>query len=228
VDILCGIIWGETLIPVAPADEPTDFDVRVRRPGTTFLQKTPTPNSSQWKKNDYWRKALKHLFNEYNEICAYCASWTKRAANTSTPQDYSVDHFIPKSLEPSLAYEWSNFRLCRRRLNMRKDYHQDVLDPFILSPEWFKLDFLTFYLVPSPALNALDRKRVEATIDRLQLNTDNDYVYERIGAIREYCLDKASYAQLLSRYPFIAAEMRVQNFDTKFLPRMKVFFEAHP
>jgi len=228
MDILCRIIWGETLIPVTPVAEPADFNTKVRVPGTAFLIKTPTPNGSQWKRKDYWRRALENLFDGYNGICAYCASWTKRATNISTPQDSSVDHFIPKSAEPLQAYEWSNFRLCRSRLNFRKDIHIDVLDPFILAPGWFNLDFRTFFLVPSPTLTTLNRKQVEATIDRLQLNADNDYVYERIGAIREYCLGRATYEQLLNHYPFIAVEMQTQNFNTNFLPHMRAFFLAHP
>jgi len=227
MDILCRNIWGEAVIPVASVTEPADFDRKVRVPGTTFLTTTPNPTVRQWRGKDYWRRALGDLFGAYDEICAYCASWTKRATNISTPQDSSVDHFVSKSSQPSQAYEWNNFRLCRSRLNMRKDMHQDVLDPFILAPGWFKLDFRTFFLVPSPTLTAVDSKRVEATIDRLQLNDDNDYVNERIGAIREYCLDRATYTQLLNRYPFIAVEMRAQNFDTNFLPRMKSFFEGH-
>ena len=126
------------------------------------------------------------------------------------------------------AYEWNNFRLCRSRLNQRKDHHTDVLDPFVLPPGWFNLNFRTFLLLPSPTLAAPDRKRVQDTIDRLQLNTDNDYVNERIGVIRQYCLGKATFTQLLSTYPFIAAEMQTQNFDTNFLPRMTALFLAHP
>lgn len=228
MDILCRIIWGEALIPVTPMAEPADFDVTVRVPGTAFLMTMPTPSGSQWKRKDYWRRALGDLFGAYDGICAYCASWTNRATNISTPQDSSVDHFVPKSAAPAQAYEWDNFRLCRSRLNIRKDSCRDVLDPFTLTPGWFNLDFRTFFLVPNPTLPALDHTQVEATIDRLQLNVDNDYVNERIGAIREYCLGKATFAQLFNSYPFIAAEMRAQNFDTNFLPRMRDFFVVHP
>jgi len=208
--------------------EPADFHRKVRVLGANFLRATPNPTRQQWNHKDYWRKALGDLFGAYDGICAYCASWTKRAGTISTPQDSSVDHFIPKSAAPTQAYEWDNFRLCRSRLNMRKDSHRDVLDPFRLTPGWFNLDFRTFFLLPNPTLSPLDRKRVQTTIDRLQHNADNDYVNERIGAIREYCLGRATFAQLLNRYPFIAAEMRVQNFDTYFLPRMRKFFIANP
>jgi hypothetical protein len=228
MDILCRVLWGKALIPVTPVAEPDDFHQKVRVPGTAFLARTPNPRGREWDHKDYWRKALGDLFTAYAGICAYCASWTKRSTAAEALHDTSIDHFVPKSAEPAQAYEWANFRLCRKRLNQRKDSYRDVLDPFTLASGWFNLDFRTFFLVPSPSLPALDRKRVEATIDRLQLNADNDYVNERIGAIREYCLGRATYAQLLNRYPFIAVEMQTQNFDSNFLPRMRVFFAAHP
>jgi hypothetical protein len=126
------------------------------------------------------------------------------------------------------AYEWGNFRLCRKRLNANKSNQRDVIDPFTLPPESFKLDFRTFLLAPNSTLPPADRKRVASTIDRLQLNFDNDYVDERIGAIRRYCLGSATIPQLVTLYPLIAAEMHRQDFDTNFLPRMRNFFAAHP
>jgi len=228
VDILCGVVRGIALIPVAPVTEPADFDHKVRVPGTAFLKTTPNPTGHQWRQNQYWRRALDDLLNVYKGICAYCASWTKRATAATTPQDSSIDHFVPKSVAPTVAYEWDNFRLCRGRLNTRKASHQDVLDPFTLAKGWFKLDFLTFRIVPNSSLPAEDRARVEATVNRLQLNLDNDYVTERVGAIRSYCLGAATLTQLANRYPFIAAEMTAQEFDKNFLPRMKAFFSANP
>jgi hypothetical protein len=227
MDILCRVIWSVTLIPVTMGAEPADFGSKVRAPGAVFLAAVPNPSRTEWRGNDYWRSALSDLLNAYNGICAYSASWTFRASGTTRPEDSTVDHFVPKSIVPAQAYEWDNFRLCRRRLNNRKGNHRDVLDPFTLTPGWFWLDFRTFLLVPNPALPAEDRARVVATIDRLELNTDNDYVNERIGAIREYCLGKVTLAQLDNRYPFVAAEMRHQNFDTSYLPRMKIYFESN-
>jgi hypothetical protein len=181
-----------------------------------------------WQGKDYWRDALGDLLATYSSIYAYCSSWTKRSRGTVDPTDSTVDHFVPKSVAPAQAYEWANFRLCRRRLNTRKDSHQDVLDPFILAPGWFELDFQTFLLVPNSILPPADRERVVATIDRLELNDDDDYVYERIGAIRQYCLGDATYTQLVAQYPFIASEMRRQNFDRNFLSRMKAMFARYP
>ena len=208
--------------------EPADFDREVRVPGAAFLARTPNPTGAQWRGKDYWRKALDDLFIAYNKICAYSGSWTKRATATTSPQHSSIDHFVPKSAVPAQAYEWDNFRLCRSRLNMRKDSHRDVLDPFTLAPGSFKFDFRTFLLVPNSNLAVADRVRVLETIARLELNTDNDYVNERIGAIREYCRGQATFTQLVSRYPFIAVEMKAQNFDANFLPRMRAYFAANP
>lgn len=225
--IFCRVIWSIALIPVTLVAEPHDFESKVRAPGAAFLKTTPNPTNRQWRANDYWRKALGDIFNAYNGVCAYSASWTYRASQITRPQDGSVDHFIPKSAVSVQAYEWNNYRLCRSRLNMRKGDHRDVLDPFILVPGWFKLDFRTFFLIPNQTLPPDDRARVLATIERLQLNADNDYVNERIRAIREYCLGKVTLTQLDKHYPFLAIEIREQDFDAKFLPRMRDFFKRN-
>ena len=112
------------MIPVA---EPHDFNRRVRIPGEVFLRKTPHPNNEQWRLNSYWRHAIRHLFNAYNGTCAYCASWTFHASPANRPEDGTVDHFVPKSYSPHLAYEWNNYRLCRRRLNERKGNFQESI-----------------------------------------------------------------------------------------------------
>jgi hypothetical protein len=225
MDILRRLIRSVSLIPVTPMAEPANFNNTVRNPGLAFLKTMPNPTRSQWNSSDYWRRALGDLINAYHGICAYCACWTFRANQTSRPVDATIDHFIPKSAIPIQAYEWGNFRLSRRRLNERKGNHQDVLDPFGLNKEWFRIDFLTFLIIPNPKLPVGNRAQVMATINRLELNADNDYVNERIGAIREYCTGKATLRQLEIRYPFIATEMKNQDFDTNYLTRMKNYFE---
>ena len=148
------------------------------------------------------------------------------SVSSSSANRNSVDHFIPKSVPPQQAYEWDNYRLCRARLNNRKGNHLDVLDPFVVQPGWFVLDFRTFLLHPSSSLSDDDKGLVTATIQRLKLNDDHDYVNERIGAIRSYCLGEASFSQLCTKFPFISSEMSRQDFDTHFLPRMARTFKA--
>ena len=223
VDFLRRGFWGASLIPLIQAPEPNNFEKRVRVPGRAFLLKTPFPAGAQWKGREYWRNAIPDLRHAYSNICAYCSSYT---VDSEQPKHNSVDHFIPKSVKPSLAYEWQNYRLCRARLNNRKDNHQDVLDPFKLTTETFLMDFRTFLLKPNPALSQSRRDLVKLTIKRLALNDDNDYVRERIGAIREYCLGQVTLAQLSTKYPFIAYEMKRQDFDRTFLPQLAPFFNS--
>ena len=220
------------MIPVTPADEPAEFEKRVRRPGAAFLRANPHPSSNDWRGHDYWRRANCDLLAAYHSICSYSGSWTKaNESQNSTIQDSSVDHFIPKSSSPAQAYEWSNFRLSRARLNNLKGNHIDVLDPFTLPERWFTLDFRSFLLFPSHHLSSGNKARVRKTIDRLKLNTDNDYVQERVNVVHEYCLGNSTMATIDRFWPFIASEMRAQDFDTALLPSMRTFFRSslgHP
>ena len=215
------------MIPVSLEPEPTNFHKDVRLAGQVFLAKYSHPTNSQWTNNSYWRRVLDDLHRAYNDICAYCSSFTLRSTTPSSVTS-SVDHYVPKSIDPSKAYEWDNFRLCRSRLNQRKDNYRDVLDPFTLSSGWFHLDFLTFLIRPNPALSQEEQARVSATLDRLMLNLDADYVDERRRVIREYCLQRATLAQVDRRYPFIASEMLRQKFDTMFFSKLAAGFKATP
>ena len=216
------------MIPVAMAGEPADFDMKVRQPGAAFLRTTPNPNASAWGNHDYWRKALGDLLVAYNKICAYSGSWTKaNVSGVSTLQDSSVDHFIPKSSASSQAFEWDNFRLSRARLNNHKSNYNDVLDPFTLPGRWFTLDFRSFLIFPNHALFDSEKGKVQKTIDRLGLNTDNDYVQERVEVVREYCLGNWTLPMLNAFWPFISSEMKAQEFDTVFLPSMQTVFQAN-
>src|SRR5439155_22494098 len=108
---------------IEPKEEPLTFQETVREPGRAFLKTSPNPKS--WKNREYWQDCIPDLYDAYEGICAYCAEWIPE-----TTGDPTVDHFIPKSVRPELAYEWSNFRLACLRFNRWKRNYQDVLDPF--------------------------------------------------------------------------------------------------
>lgn len=222
MDVFCRQVRRADLIPVSQAPEPSDFNDKVRQPGSAFLAVNPQPSGRQWSGREYWQRAHKDLHKSYGGICAYCGSYAilPNSKQNNPLGGSSVDHFLPKSATPSKAYEWSNFRLCRARLNNHKGNHEDVLDPFKLSPGWFQMDFRTFLLVANPCLRQSDQDLVQATIDRLKLNTDNDYVNERVVVVSEYCKGKITFATLEKRFPFLAAEMTRQDFENKFLPKM--------
>ncbi len=227
MDLLCSVLWNIDLIPISPKAEPPDFNRRVRQPGTAFLLRTGNPTSNAWRGHDYWRKALHDLLLAYRMVCSYSGCWTKaRSGSASTIQDSSVDHYIPKSLSPAQAYEWDNFRLSRARLNNSKGNHRDVIDPFSLSGRYFTIDFTSFLVRPNGTLSSSNKTKVQKTIDRLKLNLDNDYVQERIGVVRGYCLGQLPATTVARYWPFIANEMRVQDFDNKLLPVMRRVFQT--
>jgi len=216
------------MIRVTLITPPADYETKVKLPGTAFLAVNPNPSGNDWKTHEYWRDIHDYLYDGHQGICAYCASWSpRRAAKPNDAQATSVDHYIPKSLDPQLAYEWSNFRLCRLRLNHRKGDFQDVLDPCAVSNAWFTLNMRTFFIRPAPGLPGPIHGSVTATIDRLELNKDRDYVNQRVAVIRSYTLGEASIEQLRIRYPFIAYQLEVQDFDNLHLPRLLAYFKKH-
>ncbi|OQX23958.1 MAG: hypothetical protein BWK80_23295 [Desulfobacteraceae bacterium IS3] len=210
------------MIRVTLPQPPPNYNSKVKKPGKAFLKRNPNPTGKHWKKHKYWAKIHNYLYNQHKGICLYCASWTPRKQDSAKLDYTSVDHFQPKTHHPDLAYEWSNFRLCRARLNNYKSDFQDILDPCSISDDWFYLDFTSFLIKPSSNITDISlMQKIKDTVERLHLNSDNDYVDERINAIKEYSLDKLSSRILSEKYPFIAYQMRVQNFDYKFKDKIK-------
>ena len=127
------------MIPVKPAAEPPEFEVKVRVPGHRALAEMvgqkpnpPRPKGKAFKKvanrredipskefPTYWVSAINDLLFAYNRICAYSCFRIHRVTGAA-----SVDHMAPKSrrwdqvtpLGPSLrmvelpAGEFSNER----------------------------------------------------------------------------------------------------------------------
>lgn len=214
------------MIRVMLPPEPPHYHKRVKNPGEAFLSTNPNPSGTEWDRHRYWREIHDDLYQWHGGICVYCASWTPRRQSPGNIHHTSVDHFIPKSEDPNSAYEWTNFRLCRARLNNKKDNHLDVMDPRAIRNGWFSLDFFTFRVEPATGLPSFAIAAVRTTITRLELNDDQDYVEERIAVIQAYSLDLLPFSQVQARYPFIAQQMQYQEFDTRFKPRWRAFFKG--
>jgi len=197
--------------------EPKDFDDAVRKRGRAFLATTPKPTNAQWKPNAFWMASHDQLYGLHGGICLYSSSWTARKLSSRLTGNTSVDHFLPKSLCPELAYEWTNFRLCRSQLNQRKDDSLEVMDPFSINSDWFQLDFFTFRVQANPTAAKIIRTRVESTINILGLN-DAGYVKERIAVMKQYCIYGVPLARIEGKYPFIAREIRRTDFDAMIKP----------
>ena len=192
--------WHRPVIRVHPKPEPPDFDANVRQPGLRALAGSPSNPPPLWR-----GECLRQLWKAYQGICAYLCVFIPPG-----PGARSVDHFVPQKRRPDLLYEWSNYRLACSLMNTRKGTSEDVLDPFEVEDGWFLLDLSFLQILPNPDLDEATRARVQATIDRLDLN-DNECLQARAKDYDAYLKDELSF-ELLERWsPLVAREMRRQG-----------------
>ena len=197
------------MIFIQEQPEPLRFKKDVREPGRRFLTGNRTPTAGQWNGHWYWRRVLGELHAAYRGVCAYTCHWIAYDTGSET-----VDHFVPKSLEPTLAYEWNNFRLACGRMNGRKGNHQDVLDPFTLRRHVFELGFPSLLIRPSRKHSADLVAKAEGTIERLGLN-DELCVTARWGYVKAYCASHITLQFVADHAPFIYEEIVRQKLEEK-------------
>lgn len=220
------------MIPVMPADEPADFDEKVRQKGLyalaelvgeAHLPKWPgtrsgkRPGKRLAKIADhrdqippdsfpaYWTAALPDMLQRYQRLCAYLALYIEDA--TGNP---SIDHFKPKSLAWDKAYEWSNYRLASAYINANKGIYPLLLDPFTIAPETFALELIAFQVKPGARAVGVVEAQAWETIERLGLNKELCCA-QRETYFEAYRAGEISLAYLTRRAPFLAQEMRRQN-----------------
>ncbi len=136
------------------------------------------------------------------------------------PEQGSVDHFLPKTTYPRLAYEWNNFRLASGRVNSSKGNLTGILDPFQIQDDWFYMDVPACLLRPNPALEKPLRNQIANTINSLRLNQDDNYVQERCNILLDYARGDVSIGFLERRYPFLAREVNRQGLDLQLLKEL--------
>jgi len=192
------------MIPVRKQPEPPNFQRDVRTPGMAYLARCPHPNSKQFNKHNFWTAIHADLYHFYSGICAYTGAWF---SNTET----SVDHFIPKSLNPGLAYEWNNYRLTTTKMNNIKSDTTGIVDPFEIQLGWFTLEFPSCLIKPNNILDEIEYNQIYYTICVLRLNSDDTCVGSRVGIIQSYIDGIMPFDFLKEKYPFIAYELERQN-----------------
>ena len=138
------------------------------------------------------------------------------------PEQGSVDHFIPKTVQPPLAYEWSNFRLASGRVNNTKGTQTNILDPFQVDDNWFHLEVPSCLLKANPTLDPHVKTQVKNTIHSLRLNDDDYYVQERCNILIDYAKGEIGFGFLTRRYPFLAKEITRQNLT----PTLRTVFRV--
>ena len=198
------------MIPVQPQPEPGFFDAEVRAKGLAHLKAKgyaldqPLPAGATIE--PHWRgDCLTALHTAYGGVCAYLCVFVERITG-----GMSVDHFIAKSALAGLAYEWSNYRLACSVMNSRKRDFDDVLDPFALEPDWFRLDLTCGRIFPNPELEPEQTALVTQTISRLGL--DDPLCRElRVRWFDEYLTEPLPESYLRRKSPFVWAEAQRQG-----------------
>jgi hypothetical protein len=197
------------VIPVTPAPEPATFDAVVRQPGLQWLAdenlagQDIAPVGKTIKA--FWTACLPDLLSGYGRICAYAS--LRIAPITG---GHSVEHFAPKSRALTQTYEWDNYRLVCAKLNARKNNFTDVLDPFLLTPDTFRLNPLNGALEINLAPSHPDRDLAERTARRLGLD-DVEMRTARLELVDSYLNGHFDSAFLRRESPFIWTELGRQN-----------------
>ena len=197
------------MLHVTPQPEPEDFDAKVRQKGLAHLKEKgialdkPLPKKTEI--NAYWKDCLDDLFDQYSSTCAYLAVYIERVTAIG-----SVDHFAPKSLMPSQAYEWSNYRLVCSRMNSRKREFQNVLDPFLIENGYFQLELVSGRIFPGSDLDSHTEQQVIDTIDRLGLD-DVNCCRLRASHFGDYIAGEFTASFLKRMSPFVWYEVNRQG-----------------
>lgn len=215
------------MIPVAPKDEPEFFDEHVRQRGRRAIARLlgqevggrgRKPKAIYKRAEDipthklpaYWtetrkdddRSALDDMMDAYGQLCAYLAMRLERATGSPT-----IDHYISKTRDWRLVYEWSNYRLSAACVNGAKGT-SDVVDPFKVQHGWFELDVDTFLIRRGSLAPNSEHERIDATLRILNLRQCVAQRGDFIALYRENLIDLA-YIQTYA--PFIASELRRQG-----------------
>lgn len=193
------------MIRVEPPAEPSNFDQAVRQPGRAWLERNPDRPTTELP--SHWRKVLRPLAAGFHDTCAYSGLRVELTTGAGT-----VDHFLPKSRHPQLAYEWSNYRFASMRMNGRKGDATDVMDPFDVQPGDFELVFDVPLLIVRAGAHVDEerRRRVNATIDRLGLN-DEPVLHDRTVPWAWYLQREITLTHLKRFAAFVAAEAERQG-----------------
>ena len=210
-------------MPVRFAEEPPDFDRRVRQFGLLAIaertgQEPPFPRKRGKKLEKlaeraedipadkfpkHWTRVLSEMKVAYENRCAYLAMRIDAATGRGT-----VDHIIPKSFDWTKVYEWSNMCLCCALVNSLKGDALDWVDPFAIDDRWFALKLNSCFVTRGDLAPEQAHGRIEATLRGLN---HKDCVDQRVEYVERYRLGSGKggidLAFLEVYAPFIACEL---------------------
>jgi len=192
------------MIPVVLQPDPASFQEAVRVKGLAHLASCGLalnqPLPAKTTIEPYWRACLTDLHKAYSGVCAYLGVYFERVMGGG-----SVDHFIAKSKDAGLAYEWDNYRLACATMNTRKGNYSHVLDPFFLAPDSFRLELSTGHIFGNPNLSTGALTLANTTIARLKLD-DSQCRELRARWFQAYIENHVSSQYLQAKSPFVWTE----------------------
>ena len=114
--------------------------------------------------------------------------------------------------DPSLTYEWSNYRFASAWLNSTKqNADAEVLDPFEVEDGWFELHLPSLGLLVAPRIPDEVRKKAEFTLQRLRLRDDERVVRQRRAWYQEYQAGNLPLVLLAKLAPLVARAVAKQE-----------------
>ena len=134
----------------------------------------------------------------FKDLCGYTAMWL------SAPG--TVDHFVSRDEDRSLAYEWTNFRYAAAWINSSKSAlrSDQVLDPFEVEQGWFEVLLPSCQMVMTSRCPPELRDRAQTMLKRLRLGDGEDVVRYRQEWYRMYCEGELTLDGLARKAPLIA------------------------
>jgi hypothetical protein len=188
------------VIRVERAEEPPDFEAKVRAPGREWLAKHDRGDPP-----DHWRHARHHLRNAFRSRCGYTAMFL---------QSGTVDHFVSRSedKERKLVYEWRNLRYAAGWINSSKSGlpSSEVLDPFDVGDDWFAIELPRCELVMTEHCPLEYQARALTMLERLHLGLGEEAVSVRREFYDLYLEGKLPLDLLEDWAPLIARAVRKQ------------------
>ena len=181
--------------------EPADFDGKVRQRGGAWL----ASHSGNTDLPTYWSPYRRDLADGFHQLCAYCVM-------TVAAGEGEIDHFRNKRDHPELAYEWCNYRFASGRMNQKK-HTADVLDPFTVQDDWFKILLPSLQLVLTDAVPEELRPLAELTIRRLGLQDDPIMREQRAQWYEPYRHGHIDFEHLQANAPLVARAVEAEQSD---------------
>lgn len=102
------------------------------------------------------------LYPSSNKKCAFCESFPDDCGNIE------IEHFHPKSIYPTEAFDWNNFLPCCRKCNGAKSDHDTkaypIINPYIDNPEnHLDIDIISLKAKDEIGQNTIDVCQLKGT-----------------------------------------------------------------